>query len=334
MKTTVLAELAARVVLVLFCTLFAAPAVAQIIINPTRIEFDSPDHHAVLPTGEPAITRYALEIWPTDGTPGSGTAVATLELGKPTLSADTTTVSLYVATFLLGLTAGVDYVGTVIAVGPAGESRSGISNEFIRLNGPTPTSAPVVSDSANEVVIYAADVRAVDVHGRWQLIPMTDAAAGAALHNSNLGETKLSAALDSPANYVEFTFTAAAGVPYHLWMRMSAENNHYSNDSVFVQFTNSLDGNNQSKYRIGTTNGAAVVLEDHSGAGVSNWGWNDDMWAGTAEPIYFATDGPQVIRIQQREDGVLFDQIVLSAGQFLTQSPGALKNDAVIVPKQ
>lgn len=333
MTTVVSAELVARVTLTLFCTIHAAPAAAQIIINPTRVEFDSPDHHTTLPTSEAAITHYVLEVWPRS-TPGTGTAVASLELGKPSVPAGSTTVSLYVASFLLALTAGNDYVATVRAIGPAGESRSGVSNEFVRLDGPTPTSPPVVTDPANEIVIHAEDVQPSNIHGRWELVPFSGAAGGVALYNPDLGEPKPAAALASPANYVEFTFTAAAGVPYRFWLRMRALSNYYGNDSVFVQFTDSVDANNQPLYRLGTTNGAPVILEDGNGAGIAGWGWNDHGWAVMADPIYFATSGPNVIRIQQREDGIYLDQIVMSAGTFFSKSPGALKNDAVIVPKQ
>jgi hypothetical protein len=48
--------------------------------------------------------------------------------------------------------------------------------------------------------------------------------------------------------------------------------------------------------------------------------------------IRFAQDGLQTIRIQMREDGISIDQIVLSAATYLNASPGALKNDTVILP--
>ena len=47
--------------------------------------------------------------------------------------------------------------------------------------------------------------------------------------------------------------------------------------------------------------------------------------------VYFATDGPQTLRVQTREDGVSVDQIVLSPATFLTMAPGALKNDTTIL---
>jgi hypothetical protein len=288
----------------------------------------------VLPTGQPAIAHYVLEVWPRGTTPGTVPAVALLQLGKPTLSPGVTDLSLYVATFLLDLTPGSNFVATVLAVGPAGESRSAVSNEFVRLNGPTPTSPPVVTDPANEIVIHAGDVQPSNVHGRWELAADSTAAGGVALFNSNRGEPKPLGASASPANYVEFTFTAAAGVPYHFWMRMRALSNYYGNDSLLVQFTDSVDANNQPVYRLGTTSGASVILEEGIGAGLSGWGWNDNGYGVLADPVYFSTSGPHVIRIQQREDGIYFDQIVMSAGTFFTKAPGAFKNDTVIVPKK
>ena len=45
------------------------------------------------------------------------------------------------------------------------------------------------------------------------------------------------------------------------------------------------------------------------------------------------TSGTHTMRIQVREDGVQFDQIVLSSAQFLTAAPGGVTNDTTIVPK-
>jgi endonuclease/exonuclease/phosphatase family metal-dependent hydrolase len=48
--------------------------------------------------------------------------------------------------------------------------------------------------------------------------------------------------------------------------------------------------------------------------------------------IYFQSTGTQTIRVQTREDGLSIDQIVLSPQAYLNSSPGALKNDTVILP--
>jgi hypothetical protein len=49
--------------------------------------------------------------------------------------------------------------------------------------------------------------------------------------------------------------------------------------------------------------------------------------------VYFERSGRQTLRIQQREDGVLIDQIVISAQRYLGRSPGAVINDNTVVAK-
>jgi hypothetical protein len=129
------------------------------------------------------------------------------------------------------------------------------------------------------------------------------------------------------------TFKAEAGVPYHLWMRGRAEGDSYTNDSVFVQFSQAADASGTGLYRIGTTSATVASIEDGSGAGLAGWGWADNAYGALAAPIYFLQPGDQTIRIQAREDGISLDQIVLSADEHITTAPGGSKNDMTIVPK-
>jgi hypothetical protein len=178
-----------------------------------------------------------------------------------------------------------------------------------------------------DIVLYAGDVATVS--GTWALDAVSDAAGGTAVRNPNAGAARVETALASPVNYVEFTFNAEAGVPYHLWIRGKAQGNGWKNDSVHVQFSN------VTAYPIGTTSAALVNLEDCSGCGLSGWGWQDNGYGtGVMGPnITFTTAGTQTIRIQTREDGMFIDQVVLSPDRYLTTSPGALKNDTTIVAK-
>ena len=178
-----------------------------------------------------------------------------------------------------------------------------------------------------DIVLYAGDV--VTVAGAWTLDTDSAAAGGKVVRNPNAGDPRVETALASPVNYVEFTFPAEAGVPYHLWLRGRAQGNGWKNDSVFVQFSGT------STYAIGTTSAAEVNLEDCSGCGLASWGWQDNGYGtGVMGPnIVFTASGTQTIRIQTREDGLFIDQIVLSPDRYLTTSPGALKNDTTIVPK-
>ena len=118
-------------------------------------------------------------------------------------------------------------------------------------------------------------------------------------------------------------------------MRGMAERNDWNNDSAHVQFSGSVDAQGTPTYRIGTTASAPYLLESCSGCGLAGWGWEDNGWgSGVLGPvIYFATTGPQRIRVQNREDGLSFDQIVLSAERFLNSAPGPAKLDTTIVSK-
>jgi len=180
------------------------------------------------------------------------------------------------------------------------------------------------------VVLYTAGAA---VKGAWSLVADATAASGHLVANPDAGASKVAAPLASPQNYFEMTFTAEAGVGYHLWMRGKAAGNLWSNDSVYVQFSGSVDASGVPINRIGSTAGAAVSIEEGTSAGLSEWGWADDSYGGLAAPMYFASTGTQTIRVQVREDGLSLDQIVLSADRYLTVSPGASKNDATIVAR-
>jgi hypothetical protein len=161
------------------------------------------------------------------------------------------------------------------------------------------------------------------------------AAGGARLQNPDAGAAKRAAPLANPDSYVELTFTADAGRPYRLWLRGRAERDSWANDSIFAQFDGAVTASGSPVFRIGTTNGTWINLEDDANAGLAGWGWQDNGYgAGVLGPaIYFATTGPQRLRIQVREDGFGIDQVVLSAQQYLNTAPGALKNDTTIVDR-
>jgi len=191
------------------------------------------------------------------------------------------------------------------------------------------TPPPATADA--EVVLHAAHAAAEDISGRWRRVTVSGAASGVALENTDQGDAKKATALATPVNYVDLRFNAQAGMPYWMWVRMRAANDAAANDSLFVQFSGAVTSSGSSTHRIGTTSARAVVLEDCDGAGRSGWGWNDSGWCGMGVPVYFKASGPQTLRIQQREDGVMFDQIVLSADEYAGESPGALKNDGTIL---
>lgn len=179
--------------------------------------------------------------------------------------------------------------------------------------------------------MFAKDASALA--GNWISISDSTAADGTAVGTLDAGAAKVGSAAASPINYVEFTFQADAGKPYHLWIRGRAERDSWANDSAFVQFSGAVDAAGNPVTRIGSTSGYVVNLEDDVNLGVSGWGWQDNGYgAGVMGPaITFQASGTQTIRIQTREDGFRFDQIVLSSQTYLNSSPGALKNDTTIL---
>ena len=118
-------------------------------------------------------------------------------------------------------------------------------------------------------------------------------------------------------------------------MRGKAQNDSPYNDSVFVQFSGSVDANGMPAFLIGTPDATCMNLEDCLGCGLQAWGWQDNGWGvGAMGPaVYFAATGLQTLRVQVREDGLSIDQIVLSPQSYLTSAPGLLKNDTAILPE-
>ena len=196
--------------------------------------------------------------------------------------------------------------------------------------GGTPPPPP---PSGSEIVLYASDV--TQGAGSWTLQADATAAGGQRVWLPDAGRPKIVTAAASPADYIEFTFTAEAGRAYRLWIRGRAQNDDWSNDSVHVQFSGSVNSEGAPVYRIGTASSAEYNLESCKGCGLAGWGWEDNGWGVNVlgPVIYFATTGPQTIRIQNREDGLSIDQIILSSSRYFTASPGTTKNDTTIVTR-
>jgi endonuclease/exonuclease/phosphatase family metal-dependent hydrolase len=183
--------------------------------------------------------------------------------------------------------------------------------------------------NSNDVVLYAskAPVRA----GTWAVKADSTAAGGFLIGNPDLGVAKLLTPLAKPVNYFEIKFSAYAGVPYHLWIRSKSLNNATGNDSVYVQFSDSVTEAGAAVDRIGTTSAETVVLQACTGAPEAGWGWSDNGWCGSGQAMYFQTSGTHTLRVQVREDGLSIDQIVLSPQTFLSTAPGKPVNDTMVL---
>lgn len=231
----------------------------------------------------------------------------------------------------------IDRFGIVTPGDAAPSDHYGLIAEFaVPGTEPPPSGGPAALASTTalpaDIVLHAKNASAIT--GNWQLVDDAQAAGGTRIWNPDAGMAKLAAPLAAPVNYFQLTFHAEAGKPYRLWLRGRAERDYYGNDSVYVQFTNSVTETGAPVNQIGSTTAVWAGIEDGAGCGLAGWGWQDNGYgAGVLGPlVYFSTTGPQTIRIQQREDGISIDQVVLSSVQYLATSPGATKNDTSILP--
>jgi hypothetical protein len=199
--------------------------------------------------------------------------------------------------------------------------------------GGTPPPPPP-PPAATDVVIYASDVGAAAVHGSWSIGADAGSPNGVALVSTDAGFASPDAPLASPAHYVDVTFTAEAGTPYRIWLRLKALNDSKYNDAVWVQFSDARVGGSPA-YAIGSTAGLLVNLATTGTAtSLNNWGWqNGAYWLTQATAVTFAASGAHTLRIQLREDGVSLDQVVLSPSRFFNSAPGGPTNDSTIVSR-
>jgi len=106
---------------------FASPLLAQAVSDPRVAEFDpSPDHWAVLDSGQPAVLRYELEMYLL----GAASPLLTVNMGKPSPAQDGKIRYDFTAA-VAGLTWPAGQLeARVNAVGPEGSAASDASNPF------------------------------------------------------------------------------------------------------------------------------------------------------------------------------------------------------------
>jgi len=223
-------------------------------------------------------------------------------------------------------------VGMVVCSQDTGRTNTSTFSNVTVTAGSTPPPPP--PPTAPEIVIYGSDVASNTLHGSWARTSDVTSPNGIKLATTDAGFAQTDAPLASPTHYFETTFSANAGTPYRIWLRLKALNNSKFNDAVWVQFSDAL-ASGQASYRIGTTSGLLVNLAtDGAAASLNNWGWsNSAYWLGQPTTVTFTATGTHTIRVQVREDGVQVDQIVISPFNYLNTAPGGPTNDSTIVQK-
>ena len=196
----------------------------------------------------------------------------------------------------------------------------------------TALAAGTAHAASPDVVLYATD--AVKTAGSWSRVTDSSAAGGQALASADKGWSSPDAALAAPADYVEFSFSAASKTPYHVWVRMRAAGNSKFNDSMFAQFSDATSSTGASLYALGSANALTLNLQFSNGAKLNGWGWVDGAyWLSQASTVSFSGTGAHTLRLQTREDGVQIDQVVLSPATYLSSSPGQKSGDSTIIAK-
>jgi subtilisin family serine protease/regulation of enolase protein 1 (concanavalin A-like superfamily) len=192
----------------------------------------------------------------------------------------------------------------------------------------------VGQSQADDIVIHASDVPASARHGGWTSGNDARSPNGIKLVTADNAVANLDRPLPAPADYVDLNFIPRSNTPYRIWLRLRALNDSKFNDAVWVQFSDS-NANGLPIYRIGSVSGLLVNLAtDATAASLNAWGWkNGAYWLNQPTAITFTTATTHTLRIQVREDGVQWDQIVLSPARYFNAAPGPPSNDATIVPK-
>jgi phosphatidylserine/phosphatidylglycerophosphate/cardiolipin synthase-like enzyme len=297
-------------------------------VNVAPADRSTQDARPVTVTWHGGLYAFSYEVWygsdPLNLRRFPEDAGVGLDLGPSWTATD------YKSVTLPALDGGTTYYWRVVSKTAAGLTSVGPTWRFTT-SGLPPAPPPTLTVAAEDVLLYGTE--APTLAGKWRIEPDRTAATGGAVATPNDKAAKVITPQAEPADFVEFEFEADAGRPYHLWIRGRAAGASYENDSVFVQFTDSVDASGRPAYRIGSSSALTVTLEECTSCGLSGWAWQDNGFgAGVfGTDVYFASSGRRRLRVQVREDGMALDQILLSPGQYLRASPGLPRNDATIL---
>ena len=123
------------------CLCVAAVSAQTAVVNPTEIVYTaSADHGVTLPDGTVVVARYEVRFF----APGATSPVSVADLGKPTPVANVITQDLTDKLVGVPVSATVQYVAKVAAMGPTGEGVSAASNPFMRVGPPAAPATPLL----------------------------------------------------------------------------------------------------------------------------------------------------------------------------------------------
>ncbi len=117
-------------------------------------------------------------------------------------------------------------------------------------DNPEDTYASINPHSGEMIIIKAKDIPDSEIFGSWRKVRDSSSSFEIVIKDT-ARKKKKERPFQEPKDYFEANFYAEGGVDYHLWVRMKAENDSPSHDSVYVQFSDSVDERGRPVYRIG-----------------------------------------------------------------------------------
>jgi hypothetical protein len=171
----------------------------------------------------------------------------------------------------------------------------------------------------SDIVLYGVD--AMHLHD-LSVVADSSAALGHNISSTDSGRSWLNQPPPAgSAPYAHFAFRVREPGDYRVWMRMRGQGDSKWNESVWVQFSGATrDGT--PVYRWESAEGLLVNLENCFGCGIRGWGWQDNSWWLNQSSVVHLDSGVHELYVTLREDGVEFDQIVLSREHYATTAPG------------
>lgn len=172
--------------------------------------------------------------------------------------------------------------------------------------------------TASDVVVYASELpRSALSEFRFWDDPASP--GGKSVGYPNNGDI-----LDPPPEndpHVTFRVKVERGVPYRCWvhMKVGAPKGKAKANKVFVQFSDAVDKAGKEVLRPGTGSYLTAKGPEREG-----WTWvscDAVPPAASENLVSFRTGGEVTVRIQGGEEGVSFDQVVLSPARFLDKPP-------------
>ncbi|MDY6853876.1 MAG: metallophosphoesterase family protein [Thermodesulfobacteriota bacterium] len=100
------------------------------------------------------------------------------------------------------------------------------------------------------IIIKAEDIPISSIFGSWQKVSDTSIDNDTVIKDMEGFNIQNEFPLMKPDNFFEVSFFALGNVDYHVWVRMRAADERVSGDSIYIQFSDSIDKEGKPIYRI------------------------------------------------------------------------------------